>query len=87
MYPRIICTCGYCLGGVYDAYKELLAARMAEKGADKIAPEFSGLVDDGIRVADILDALCLTAPCCRAMMMTQVSFLEIFGDTPKISAE
>jgi DNA-directed RNA polymerase subunit N (RpoN/RPB10) len=84
MYPRITCTCGYCIGGVYAAYMKMVAARVAEKKADTIAPEFAGLVDDGVRVADILDSLQITAQCCRAMMMTQVSFLEVYGDSPRM---
>jgi DNA-directed RNA polymerase subunit N (RpoN/RPB10) len=78
MYPRIICTCGYCLGGVYDLYHKILADRMATVD---IAPEFATLVDNGISSGDILDALCITNICCRAMLMTEVTFVEVYGDS------
>lgn len=83
MYPYIQCySCGFCIGNKYDAFKALRAAEVEKKAKSLgrvILPDLMIVTDDlNISLGKVLDDLCIFNTCCRAHIMTQVEFKDIY---------
>lgn len=79
MYGYVLCRCGRCLANVYDLFKRLRADKIAAQVDGEISPKFLPLSDAAtVELGDILDQLQLTRECCRACIMQQVEFKEVY---------
>lgn len=82
MYPYIRCFCGRSLGDIYEAFEAMKAARYAEiYGDDAGQPNpFMFQIADSVQVeiGDILSALNVHLDCCRARLLTQVQYTDVY---------
>ena len=81
MYPYIVCFgCGKSIGDYFDLYKEMRRQRYVEHFGDYVFdPTVLATVDSlGVDTSDIFKTLHLDSECCRARMMTQVEFKELY---------
>lgn len=81
MYPRIICNCGRSLGDLYDLFSEIRKDIYKDQYATigNIDPTLLAVTESmPIEMGVYLDKLKLFTSCCRVIMITQISFKEIF---------
>jgi DNA-directed RNA polymerase subunit N (RpoN/RPB10) len=80
MWPYIVCFCGKSIGDIYDAFKVMRADRIAEVYGDvefdPVAAALSELLKCDLN--DIFDTLHVHNTCCRARLMSQVEFKDIY---------
>jgi DNA-directed RNA polymerase subunit N (RpoN/RPB10) len=81
MYPLIVCYCGREIGCLYPLYSELRRRKIfAELGDVDIDPDVAIFTPElQVEMGDILDQLNLKLQCCRARMLTQVPFYDVYG--------
>ena len=83
MYPYITCYCGRSLGDLYDLFKEMRLKKyinfMKEHPELNIDPYMIPYCDDiSIPLRDVFEALNINLQCCRARMLTQVEYKELY---------
>lgn len=80
MYPYIVCYCGRALGHLFDVFNTIRRDRLAQEfGDEALDPVMIAIIKDThIELGDVLDQLHLTNNCCRARMITQVEFKEVY---------
>jgi DNA-directed RNA polymerase subunit N (RpoN/RPB10) len=81
MYPYVVCYCGRSIGDLYDLYVELRRRKIiSEHGELNIDPDVVAFSDTlQVHTGDILDKLNLKLDCCRARMLSQVEFYDLYG--------
>jgi DNA-directed RNA polymerase subunit N (RpoN/RPB10) len=79
MYPYIRCFCGRPLGQLWVLFNELKRKKIeftfGDLGAD---PDYLQSAIIPVETGDILDSLHLHAHCCRARIVTQVRFVDVY---------
>lgn len=79
MYPYIRCSCGRPIGHLYALYNEMkqkeIEYTFGDLGAD---PDYLQSAIIPVETGHILDALNLFALCCRARMVSQVRFIDVY---------
>lgn len=80
MYPYIVCFCGRELGCLWDLYKAIKQDMYVEEFGDMIVdPSIIPLTDDlQIEMAPVFEALHINLDCCRARMLAQVEFTDVY---------
>lgn len=82
MYPVIVCSsCGRCLGDIYVLWMEMRKDELGRVfGNDyrEIDPVFVSTMDIDAPMEKILDALNLRMLCCRAILLSQIRFSEVY---------
>jgi DNA-directed RNA polymerase subunit N (RpoN/RPB10) len=65
---------------LYDAFNAIRADRLAEEfGDEALDPTMIAIIKDvQIEMGDVLDQMHLHNECCRARMLTQVEFKEVY---------
>jgi len=82
MYPYIRCFCGRSLGHLFRRYKkarEIAYRRTFEKEGIEISPDKLQVADSvRVEVGYLLNALHLYTDCCRARLLTQVEYTDVY---------
>ena len=80
MYPYIVCYCGRSIGDLYDLFMKLRADKYAEEFGDAVFDPSAIALSEVLQsdIGDIFDTLHLENDCCRARIMTQVEFKELY---------
>lgn len=79
MYPYIRCFCGRSIGQYYILYNEMkrdkIQYQYGDLGAD---PDYLQCAIIPVETGDILDNLNLHNDCCRARLLSQVRFMDLY---------
>lgn len=80
MYPYIVCYCGRSIGDLFDVFKAMRnELYMTTFGHTVFDPSMLAIMPDlQVELGEVLDNLHLHLDCCRARMLTQVEFKELY---------
>jgi DNA-directed RNA polymerase subunit N (RpoN/RPB10) len=82
MYPYIVCTCGRSIGDIYDLFKILKLEKYNQEFVENeldIDPNLFAISEHiQVELDDIFEILCIKTDCCRAKLMSQVEFKELY---------
>ena len=80
MYPYIVCYCGRSLGDLFDVFKAMRSELYtATFGHVQFDPSMLAIIPDlQVELGEVLNSLHLHLDCCRARMLTQVEFKELY---------
>jgi hypothetical protein len=80
MYPYILCYCGRSSGDIYDLFKAMRDERIREKFGDHtLNPDILAISEDlQVDIGDIFPMLHITCDCCKARLVSQIEFKELY---------
>ena len=80
MYPYIVCFCGRSIGDIYDLFNKMREDRNKEVFGDVELDPTATALSELLRadISDIFEALHLENDCCRARIMSQVEFKDLY---------